>query len=91
MADRPCKPYYITATGDVGSANGGEISVVVLTPAAAVSTLVLREGGSGGTIIAAFQAAASGNSVAVEASTLVYSGQLHATLSGSGAVAMIGI
>lgn len=86
--DGPAVPYYITATGNVGSANGGQIVSVTLTPAAATATLVLRESGSGGTIIAAFQAAASGNSFYGEYAS-AYAGQLHATLTGAGAAAVI--
>lgn len=83
------RPYYITATGNVGPAAGGMVFSVVLTPASALSTLVLREGGSGGSVILAVQAAASGSSVQHTFEGLNYTGQLHATLSGSGAVATI--
>lgn len=91
MCDRSAKPYYITGTGDVGPAIGGEIVGIVLTPAAATATLTLREGGSGGTVIMVLQAAASGNSVVSEIPPLVYAGQLHATLAGAGASAVVAI
>lgn len=85
----PTKLYYLSATGDVATANGGSVVSVTLTPAAALSTLVLREGGSGGNIILAVQAAANGNTAQVLLKGATYTGQLHATLSGSGAVASI--
>jgi hypothetical protein len=84
-------PYYISATGNVGPANGGRIPHITLTPAAAVATLVLRSGGSGGTIIWAGQAAANGSSVdfPYEPDPIAYSGQLHATIGGTGAQAQV--
>lgn len=85
------RPVHITGTGNVGGDSGGEIELVVLTPAAAVSTLTLKEGGSGGATILILQAAANGGSVVVEVCSLAYSGQLHATLSGTGATATIGL
>ena len=82
-------PYYLTSTANVGDANGGEIDSVVLTPAAAVATAVVRENGSGGTIILALQAAANGGSVQHIFRGLVYSGQLHVTLAGAGVQATV--
>lgn len=82
-------PVYLTGTGNAGSANGGQLYSITLTPAAALSTLVLREGGASGTIIAALQAAASGNSVQARFDGMAYAGQLHATLSGASASAVI--
>lgn len=87
--DRATRLFHITATGDVGPSNGGELSSVVLTPAAAAATLVIREGGSGGTILLSLQAAANGGSVQSVFEAVGYSGQLHATLGGSGALAAI--
>lgn len=81
-------PFYITGTGNIGGASGGQVVSVTLTPAAAAATLVLRESGSGGTVIATFQAAANGASF-YGRYCFAYAGQLHATLSGSGAAAMI--
>lgn len=91
------RPIYLTATGNVGDTDGGAVRMLVLTPAAALSTLVLREGGSGGSILVTLQAAASGNSVTIPCEDdsgdggMVYSGQLHVTLTGTGAVATIGV
>lgn len=90
------RPLYISATGNVGGVNGGLIKQIVLTPAAAVATLVLREGGSGGNIIWSLQAAASGSSVILDFSSdidggSIASGQIHATLGGVGAVATIAV
>ena len=82
-------PYYLTATGNVGSANGGDLISIVLTPAAAVATAVVREGGSGGTIILALQAAANGASVQHLFRGLAYAGQLHVTLAGAGVQATV--
>ena len=84
----PTAPVYITGTGNIGGTIGGQVYSVTLTPAAAAATLVLREMGSGGAVIAAFQAAANGASFYGEY-CFAYAGQLHATLSGSGATAMI--
>ncbi len=83
------KLHHITGTANVGGSAGGSIRSVTLTPAAALSTLVIRESGSGGTIIASLQAAASGNSAQVRFDGAAYSGQLHATLVGASAVAVI--
>lgn len=80
---------HITATGDVGSQNGGAIDSVILTPAAATAALTLRKGGSSGTIILVLQAAANGQSVQAEFCGAEYEGQLHATLSGAGATANV--
>lgn len=85
----PTKLYYATATGDVGPATGGSLQSVTLTPAAALSTAVVREGGSGGSIIAAIQAAASGSSFTLWLKGATYSGQLHVTLTGSGATCAV--
>jgi hypothetical protein len=78
-------PYYGTATGNVGGADGGQVASATITPAAALSTLTLREDGSGGTVIAVLQAGASGSSFQARFCGLGYKGQLHATLSGAGA------
>lgn len=91
MSSGATLPIHFTATGDVGGANGGEIDTVVLTPAAAIATLVLRENGSAGAIILSLQAAASGGSVVLPACDLAYSGQLHATVGGAGALAMVAL
>jgi hypothetical protein len=86
---RVTRPIYLTETGNAGGSNGGELMSAVLTPAAAVSTLVVRQGGAGGTVILTLQAAANGGSVQARFEGLGYSGQLHATLTGAGALATI--
>ena len=81
----------VSATGDVDVTNakqGAKLFSVVLTPAAAVSTLVVKDGGSGGTTILSLQAAANGNSAVWRSGSGVpLNGVLHATLSGASAVA----
>jgi hypothetical protein len=81
------------ATGNVVSGRG-QLNSVILTPAAAVSTVDIRLDGSGGTVVASLQAAASGNSVIWRASDQQYGqagagvafpGPLHVTLAGAGA------
>jgi hypothetical protein len=87
-------PYPITTSGNVGPTNTGTgLRRVVLTPAAAVATLVLREGGSGGRILYQLQAAANGNSVTLDMGDDpdIISGQLHATIGGAGAFATVSI
>ena len=77
------RPQKFTATGDVtGAATGGH-AVVILTPAAALSTVDVRQNGSGGTVIMSLQAAASG--VSVVSPDFYFEGQLHVTLSGASA------
>jgi hypothetical protein len=56
----------------------------VLTPAAAVATAVIREGGSGGTIVMSLQAAASGASVVVAFADPMVIADPHVTLGGAG-------
>ncbi|HEU4542204.1 MAG TPA: hypothetical protein VFR23_13835 [Jiangellaceae bacterium] len=77
----------VTATGNVVT---GPVVLrsVMLTPAAAVSTLELRDG-SGGAIVLTLQAAASGSSSVWSAGKagVLFSSALHATLSGAGAAA----
>ncbi len=82
--------FHLTGTADVGPANGAVLYSATVTPAAAVTTLVLREGGSGGTIILSLQAAANGASMQWTGCK-AYSGQLHATLAGSAGLAAIEI
>lgn len=79
----------VTATGDVVTAVPAYLRSVVLTPAAAVSTLEVRDG-SGGVVRLKLQAAANGNSAVWRAGSkqgVQFSSSIHATLSGAGAVA----
>lgn len=82
---------HITATGDVGSANGGAIAGVVLSPGSAAATLTLKENGSSGPTILVLTAAANGDSVIADLCEAEYSGQLNATLAGTGATANVAL
>lgn len=82
------RPVRITATGNIGAPTGTRMALVALTAAAAAATLVLREGGSGGTIIATVAAPAN-TTVAVPYGGVEISGQLHGTLTGASAEATI--
>lgn len=72
----------VTATGNVGGANGGSLIGGTLTAGADAASLVLREGGSGGTVLATIKAAAGATQPYWYGGT-GYSGQLHATLTGT--------
>ena len=80
----------LTGTATVGATNGGQLYGASLTAAAATSTLVLREGGSGGTVILTLSAVAN-TTAAVRFDGAGYSGQLHATITGASAVASVEI
>lgn len=75
------KPKHFTATGDI-SVGPATIYGFVLTPAAAVATAVIREGGSGGTIVMSLQAAANGSSAIVMFPMSI--ADPHVTLAGAG-------
>lgn len=76
----------VSATGDVIT-GVHRLYGVVLTPAAAVATLEIRDGSSG-TVLLTLQAAASGSSVTPELGGCVqFATAIHATLSGAGALA----
>lgn len=77
------RPKHFTATGDI-TVGPATLHRVVLTPAAAVATAVIREGGSGGTIVLALQAAANGSTVVVEGPMPIL--DPHLTLGGTGAL-----
>lgn len=72
-----------------GAAGGVMIGAVVLTPAAAVATLTIREGGVGGPVILSLQAAANGGSVFADLGGAQTSGQCSVTVTGTGAAAYI--
>jgi hypothetical protein len=64
----------------------------LLTPAAAVATLVVRDGGAGGTVKAELQAAANGSTVEVSVpGGEAFGTDCHATLGGAGAVAYVAL
>lgn len=78
----------VTATGDVVTGSP-VLHSVVLTPAAAVARLEIRDGASGA-IRATLQAAANGTSavwVSGDEDGVLFSTAVHATLSGAGAAA----
>jgi hypothetical protein len=79
---------HITATGNVGGTAGGVLQNVVLSAGSAAATLTLRHNGSGGDTILIVTAPANETTV-LPGLSMVYSGQLHATLAGSGATATL--
>jgi hypothetical protein len=84
---------YATATGDAAVAGAGgnprTLYGVVLTPAAALSTVEVRDG-SGGAIRLKLQAAASGSSaIWSDPNGVTFSSSIHLTLAGASAVAAV--
>jgi len=80
--------YHVDATGDVGPASGGILASVVITADSAASSVTLKEGGSGGTTILKLGAVAN-DSHQAEFRGVSYTGQLHATIAGTNAVASV--
>lgn len=79
-----------TATEQARTANAPAIlKSVSLSPAAAVSTLTVREGGATGTIRLVLQAAASGATVERLLDNVVFATGVHITLAGAGATATV--
>ena len=77
-------PIRITATGDVGPANGLSLLSVTLAAGSDTATLVLKEGGSSGTqIIPTITAAANTEVHRTFPGGIVYKSQLHGTLTGT--------
>lgn len=81
---------HVSATGDiVPQGHKAKLLSVTLTPAAALSTAVVRTGGASGTVVHTLQAAASGNSASWDAAdkdgVLVQDG-IHVTITGAGAL-----
>lgn len=75
----------VTATGDV-TTEDARLFAVVLTAGSDAATLVVREGGSGGTIVLDVKAAAS-TTASVDLFGALCSGGVHATLTGTGPTA----
>ncbi len=79
-----------TATGDVVvTTKVAFVHSVVLTPAAATATLVVRTGGASGTIKLTLQAAADGPSAVWSAghdAGALFPNGVHVTLTGAGAL-----
>lgn len=80
-------PLNLTATGNFGPANGSRLGTVTLVGGSASATAVIREGGSGGTIVK--QLATLTSTSAIEPPTSCegqsITGQGHVTLTGTGA------
>ena len=77
-----------TATGDI-TTQDAILHAVTLTPAAAASTVTVRAGGSGGTVILTLAAPASGNSSVVSGLRVPCADGIHVTLSGTSAEASV--
>lgn len=78
-------PVRITSDGNVGPVDGGTLYSVTLTGGSDAATLVIRYAGSGGTQLWPTIKAATATTVhVVFAGGIVYSGQLHGTVTGTG-------
>ena len=77
---------YATGTGNIGGAAGGTLHGVILTGGSDAATLVIKQGGSSGDIVATLKAAAN-TTVSCPDIRGAYRGQLHATFTGTGPVA----
>lgn len=89
MGDGAATIAYVTSTGDVETATiRRSIVSVVLTAGSDAATLVLRFGGSGGTIFCKL-AAATGTSATALLFGASVGGGIHATLTGTSPAAMI--
>lgn len=73
-----------SGTGDIAAAVEARLFSLILTPAAVAASAVIREGGSGGTVVLTLNAAANGSAVVVQG-PIVIRGP-HLTLSGAGAL-----
>lgn len=73
-----------TATGDITTTDA-ILRAVTLTPAAAASTVTVRAGGSGGTVILTLAAAASGVSAVLSGISVPCADGIHVTLTGASA------
>lgn len=77
-------PVYISATGNVGQDSGGVLFSVTLSGGSDAATLVIKHNGSSGTQIWPTIKAAAATTVEVQfVQGIVYSGQLHGTLTGT--------
>ena len=83
----PGRVKRITATADVFGAGQREVYVqgFTLTPGTAATTFVLREGGSGGAVVATWLFAANGPSIAVPLAFMI--DRPHLTITGAAAEA----
>ncbi len=77
-------PVYTAVTADVGPVEGGTLYSVTLTGGSDAATLVIKYNGSSGTQLWPTIKAATATTVhVVFRGGIVYSGQLHATLTGT--------
>ncbi len=73
-----------SATADIVATIEVTLLAIVLTPAAANASAVIREGGSGGTVVLTLNAVANGSAVVVPGPISIRGP--HLTLSGAGAL-----
>lgn len=78
----------VTATGDI-TTHDSILRAVILTPAAAASTVQVRSGGASGTHILTLAAAAAGVSAVVDGLNVPCADGIHVTLSGASAEASV--
>jgi hypothetical protein len=81
----------ISATGTF-KADFTQVKFIMLTPAAATATLVVRDGGAGGTTRVSMQALTSGGSVSIGPfpDPITFATDVHCTIGGAGALVDIG-
>ncbi len=77
----------LTATGDVPASPKGICTAIRLVGGSTAATAVIREGGSGGTIITTLKAGIDG--VDNHSHDFYYEGGLHLTLTGTGVEATV--
>jgi len=83
---RARSPSHITATGDVyAEGRRGMVTTLLLNAAAEDATAVLREGGSGGTIIWSISALTATSQPVSFPAGLIFQDGFHVTLGGAGA------
>lgn len=78
----------VTATGDITTADA-LLKAIVLTPAAAASSVTVRSGGSSGTVILTLNGVANGASVVLSGLNVFCADGIHVTLSGASAEASV--
>lgn len=79
------------SAGATAKATPTIVRMIILTPAAAATTLVLKDGGAGGTVKISLQTAASGSSVVIPIPDgLSFATDVHAILVGAAGLAYIG-
>jgi hypothetical protein len=82
---------HLTSTGDVTATTvKSRLYSVVLVPGSAASSVVVRTGGSGGTVIMKLVGAADTNGVVFSTNTPISAPTgIHATLAGTGAECVV--